>query len=183
MDSERLGTQPPIGAPRGRRLPLLRDRSSASHRSFQDVLAISPGASSALITRDMSPKLPINGANREYFHQGRGEIPIGIDPAEETQEQIKPRKKPFRNRGWGTRRSCLATRRPVIGGIRQLSLLQPRPSMDQDLAGSPPHLSLIRLKAGIPVNIQFDQILWMCPITEVVSWLSDRLGNDEDLPW
>ena len=46
----------------------------------------------------MSPKLPINGANREYFHQGRDEIPIGIDPAEETQEQIKPRKKSLRNR-------------------------------------------------------------------------------------
>jgi hypothetical protein len=35
----------------------------------------------------------------------------------------------------------------------------------------------------IPVNIQFDPILWIGPITEVVSGLSDGLGNDEDLPW
>jgi len=62
---------------------------------------------------------------------------IGIDPAEETQQQIKPREKPLRNRGWGTRRSYLAAGRPVIGGIRQLRLLQLHPSMDQDLAGSP----------------------------------------------
>jgi hypothetical protein len=122
-------------------------------------------------------------ANREYFHQERGEILIGIDTAEETQEQIKPRKKPLSDRGWGSRRSCLAKCRPVVGGIRQLGLLRLRPSMDQDWEGSPPHLPLTRLNAGIPANIQFDPILWICPITEVVSGLSDRLGNDKDLPW
>ena len=31
--------------------------------------------------------------------------------------------------------------------------------------------------------LQSDPILWVCPITEVVSLLSDGPGNDVDLPW
>jgi hypothetical protein len=33
------------------------------------------------------------------------------------------------------------------------------------------------------MNIQFDPLSWMYPITGAVSLLSDEPGNDVDLPW
>jgi hypothetical protein len=37
------------------------------------------------------------------------------------------------------------------------------------LNGQFPHLSLNQAQGRTPMNIQFDPISWMCPITEVVS--------------
>jgi len=48
------------------------------------------------------------------------------------------------------------------------------------LNGQSPHLSLTKLS---PMNIQFDALSWMCPITGAVSLLSDEPGNNVDLPW
>ena len=44
------------------------------------------------------------------------------------------------------------------------------------------HLSLTSSRPN-PMNIPFDRISWMCPITEVVSLRSDEPVNGADLPW
>jgi hypothetical protein len=44
-------------------------------------------------------------------------------------------------------------------------------------------LAYAKLKAEPQMNIQFHPVLWMYPVTGVVSLLSDEPGNDVDHPW
>ena len=75
-------------------------------------------------------------------------------------------------------RSLMSDCRVII----QRSLCQPRPWIDKGLTGRSPHLSLLA-QGGTPMNIHFHRISWICPITEVVSLLSDVRGKGVDLPW